>query len=253
MGLFVVLNIIRGFAISLVAHALIIAVVSMPLLRVHRSEVVAPVLENSGLTFTIAELPPPQPVKTEVSKPVVKAAPKPQLQVKPVALPSPVEKAPIPVPVVEELPVIEETTIAEKQPVVEKPVRELPEVKPIIVEKKVVEKPAPVVVEEIVEVAPKAEKNSARIEKPAMPSEPISVNYPRRARRAGLEGDVTLSVLVGVDGVVKAVTILSGTGHEELDNAAEKAIFRARFIPASLDGVAVDASVVQVISFRLKE
>jgi protein TonB len=106
---------------------------------------------------------------------------------------------------------------------------------------------------EKIDIADKAENSGARIEKPAMPTQPISVNYPRRARRAGLEGDVTLSVLVGVDGAVKAVDVISGTGFDVLDNAAEKAIWNARFTPATIDGIAVEASVSQVVSFRLRD
>lgn len=239
-------EIIKGFLISLGAHAMIIAGVAMPLLKVHRSIDVAPLLENSGLTFTIAELPENKPVKIEMSEPpkVVKSVPKPQVPTSVVTAPSPIAKAVIPLPVVTETPVVEEL-----------PVEELVEEMPVIIKEKIIEEPlpTPIIAERIVEATPKAEKSSARIEKPAMPAEPISVSYPRRARRAGIEGDVTLSVSVGIDGTVKAVSILSGTGLDELDRAAEKAIWRARFTPASIDGAPVEASVVQVISFRLKD
>lgn len=239
-------EIIKGFLISLGAHAMIIAGVAMPLLKVHRSIDVAPLLENSGLTFTIAELPEYKPVKIEMSEPpkVVKSVPKPQVPTSVVTAPSPIAKAVIPLPVVTETPVVEEL-----------PVEELVEEMPVIIKEKIIEEPlpTPIIAERIVEATPKAEKSSARIEKPAMPAEPISVSYPRRARRAGIEGDVTLSVSVGIDGTVKAVSILSGTGFDELDRAAEKAIWRARFTPASIDGAPVEASVVQVISFRLKD
>lgn len=240
-------EIIKGFLISLGAHAMIIAGVAMPLLKVHRSIDVAPLLENSGLTFTIAELPEYKPVKIEMSEPpkVVKSVPKPQVPTSVVTAPPPIAtKTPIPLPVVTETPVVEEL-----------PVEELVEEMPVIIKEKIIEEPlpTPIIAERIVEATPKAEKSSARIEKPAMPAEPISVSYPRRARRAGIEGDVTLSVSVGIDGTVKAVSILSGTGFDELDRAAEKAIWRARFTPASIDGAPVEASVVQVISFRLKD
>lgn len=239
-------EIIKGFLISLGAHAMIIAGVAMPLLKVHRSIDVASLLENSGLTFTIAELPEYKPVKIEMSEPpkVVKSVPKPQVPTSVVTAPSPIAKAVIPLPVVTETPVVEEL-----------PVEELVEEMPVIIKEKIIEEPlpTPIIAERIVEATPKAEKSSARIEKPAMPAEPISVSYPRRARRAGIEGDVTLSVSVGIDGTVKAVSILSGTGLDELDRAAEKAIWRARFTPASIDGAPVEASVVQVISFRLKD
>lgn len=244
-------EIIKGFLISLGAHAMIIAGVAMPLLKVHRSIDVAPILENSGLTFTIAELPEYKPVKIEMSEPskVVKSVPKPQVPTSVVTAPPPIAtKTTIPLPVVTETPVVEELPVEEL-------VEEMPVVNPIIIKEKIIEEPlpTPIIAERIVEATPKAEKSSARIEKPAMPAEPISVSYPRRARRAGIEGDVTLSVSVGIDGTVKAVSILSGTGLDELDRAAEKAIWRARFTPASIDGAPVEASVVQVISFRLKD
>lgn len=242
---------IKGFIISLAAHAVLLAGAVLVSFILHRSEDISPILENSGLTFTVAEMPiSPNDVQNEVKEEAVT----PIEATKPIAGKLPVEETAIP-PIAPETKEIKDDII---EPVLKaqsaKNVK--PAAKPIAAADDAVAKKTditPSVAAEKIDIADKAEKSGARIEKPAMPTQPITVNYPRRARRAGLEGDVTLSVLVGVDGAVKAVDVISGTGFDVLDNAAEKAIWNARFTPATIDGIAVEASVSQVVSFRLRD
>ncbi|GEM_PF-5948859 len=55
--------------------------------------------------------------------------------------------------------------------------------------------------------------------------------YPERARRARWEGVVELELLIGSDGSVDSVRVLSSSGHALLDEAALAAVKRWRFTP----------------------
>jgi len=57
------------------------------------------------------------------------------------------------------------------------------------------------------------------------------VGYPEEARRQGVEGTVTLDVLVGEDGRVREVKVISGPGFG-LNEAAQRALMRFVFAPA---------------------
>ena len=58
--------------------------------------------------------------------------------------------------------------------------------------------------------------------------------YPAAAARRGLEGTVMLRVLIGVDGRASVVEVERGSGHRELDRAAERHVLRRwRFHPAT--------------------
>ncbi len=73
--------------------------------------------------------------------------------------------------------------------------------------------------------------------------------YPRSALRAGLTGRVVLRIDVGTDGRPREVVVVESSRHRVLDQAAVRAVQRWRFEPAMRDGVAVPATVQQVISF----
>jgi protein TonB len=59
----------------------------------------------------------------------------------------------------------------------------------------------------------------------------VRVPYPSRARSLGIEGTVSIRVLVGADGRVKESRVLTGPGFG-LDEAARRALLRFRFRPA---------------------
>ncbi|HEX8606187.1 MAG TPA: TonB family protein, partial [Pseudoduganella sp.] len=65
--------------------------------------------------------------------------------------------------------------------------------------------------------------------------------WPRASLREEQQGKVTLSFLVGADGVVKASRLLQSSGFPLLDIAAQEGISKCRFEPASLDGKPVEA------------
>ena len=73
--------------------------------------------------------------------------------------------------------------------------------------------------------------------------------YPEIARQAGIEGVVTVMIVIGTDGGVENVQILAGPAvfHEE----AQRAAYRMRFTPARQNDRAVRVKVTQRIIFRL--
>ncbi len=73
--------------------------------------------------------------------------------------------------------------------------------------------------------------------------------YPEIARQAGIEGDVFLEMIVGIDGHVDSIRILRGPSvfHE----AAREAAMRMHFRPARHNGHPVRVRVSERMSFRL--
>jgi protein TonB len=79
------------------------------------------------------------------------------------------------------------------------------------------------------------------------------VVYPEMARRAGVEGRVSVKVLIGKDGRPKpGRTIVEETASELLNPAAIKAIMGQVFPPATQNGQPVEVWVVIPIVFRLR-
>jgi protein TonB len=64
--------------------------------------------------------------------------------------------------------------------------------------------------------------------------------YPSASQRLGEEGVVTLRMLIGVDGLVKAAEIQNSSGHARLDNAAKEALSLCKFKPKHVDGQPVE-------------
>lgn len=75
--------------------------------------------------------------------------------------------------------------------------------------------------------------------------------YPESARRDGMEADVRVSVLVGVDGRVKDVRI-DQSGGPAFDAAARKLARRLRYTPAKKGGKPVEVWVPEWFKFRLE-
>lgn len=76
--------------------------------------------------------------------------------------------------------------------------------------------------------------------------------YPGLSRRMGEEGKVYLRVYVQADGRPGRIEVKTGSGSPRLDQAAEQAVWRWKFIPAKRGNEAVGAWVVVPISFYLK-
>jgi protein TonB len=93
---------------------------------------------------------------------------------------------------------------------------------------------------------------TSRIEK-ARPLRPIDVEavYPLGARLRGAEGAVRMIVRIGEDGWVEVVEIGESSGFTILDRAAERAVRRTRFAPATHNGLPITDEITITIRFRL--
>lgn len=77
------------------------------------------------------------------------------------------------------------------------------------------------------------------------------VSYPELAKRAGIEGRVTIRVLVGKNGVPKK-HLLESTDSELLNDAAIKAIMSSVFTPAIQNNQPIDCWVSIPVVFKLR-
>ena len=75
--------------------------------------------------------------------------------------------------------------------------------------------------------------------------------YPPMARKLGIEGTVTLRILVSAEGATEQSRIITSSGTEALDAAAMEAVQRWRFVPARDGRVAIAHWVDVPISFKL--
>lgn len=177
----------------------------------------------------LAPPPPPEPVVVAepAPPPPPPPPPKPKPKPKPVVKPKP---KPVPEPVVEPTP---------PQP-----------------------EPTPEPPKELVKAAPPKPVQSAAPVKPVY--KPVNVqaaylsnpkpDYPRLAQRRGWEGIVVLEMDLDKNGLPQRVEIADSSGHRVLDKAAQAAVKRWRFNPATRDGKAVAARDVRVpIQFRLDD
>ncbi len=78
-----------------------------------------------------------------------------------------------------------------------------------------------------------------------------SIIYPEMARRAGVEGQVIVRVLVGKDGKPKK-SVVQYSDSKMLDKAAKAAVMKQVFTPAIQNGRAITCWVSIPISFKLR-
>lgn len=77
--------------------------------------------------------------------------------------------------------------------------------------------------------------------------------YPTMSKRMGEEGKVLLRVHVEANGLPSRIEIKTSSGSLRLDQAAEQAVWRWKFVPAKRGNEAVAAWVVVPISFNLRD
>jgi protein TonB len=75
--------------------------------------------------------------------------------------------------------------------------------------------------------------------------------YPVQARRRRQEGTVMLLVNINERGVVQALHIQESSGFSSLDRAAEKAVAKWRFSPATVGKAYVSSKVIVPVRFSL--
>lgn len=167
--------------------------------------------------------PPPEPEDEPPPPPEPEAAPPP-----PVAPPPPINIAPAPPPI------RTQTTIPPPAPPVLRVPPPAPPAPP----------PAPPAPSKARGATPKGQSSWAGR---------IQANYPRRAEREGIEGNVGVSVTIGTDGRVAGCRVTRSSGSSDLDSAACDGMTRyARFNPA-LDaaGNPIQDSYSTTIVYRL--
>ncbi len=77
--------------------------------------------------------------------------------------------------------------------------------------------------------------------------------YPPAMRAAGREGVVPIEAVIGTDGAVHSVRVLSASIHPDFAVAAADAVRQWRFAPTLLNGVPVDVSMTVNIQFSLSD
>lgn len=85
------------------------------------------------------------------------------------------------------------------------------------------------------------------------PKSSSNIAYPKRARRRGEEGDVTIELEIDARGAVSAARILKSSGSADLDAAALTALKNAVYDPATRDGAAVPGTLAETVKFRLRQ
>ena len=79
----------------------------------------------------------------------------------------------------------------------------------------------------------------------------VEPEYPEQAKLEHIEGPVVLGILVGSDGLVKGLNVVSG--DLQLVNAASDAVKQWRFKPYLLNGKAVEFETRVTVNFALPD
>lgn len=218
--------------------------------RLRLTSILSAVAVHGLIAMALAAL---GPIFAQAPTPVVHKPEPVAIRLAPAAKPTPVaEPVPEPVPVVPP-PVVKKP---EPPPVVTKTISQQPTV-PVAAEPKIEEPPVPVqeateepvtepIAEPVAKAAP-AEKDVASSPFGSLNSPPISVkeaavapkllrrgelNYPGRARRAGIEGLVVIRAVVGLDGKVEAEHLKVLRSIPALDESALASVQGWHFSPA---------------------
>jgi protein TonB len=76
----------------------------------------------------------------------------------------------------------------------------------------------------------------------------VAPRYPEMARTMHAEGNVQVEAVVGKDGAVKSVKVLSG--HTLLRDAAASAVKQWKYKPATLNGEPVESTLTVTLHFQ---
>lgn len=77
-------------------------------------------------------------------------------------------------------------------------------------------------------------------------------DYPPRLARQDIEGNAVVRVLIGADGRVKTVELVSATDPAFFDATRKQALRHWRFQPAMRDGTAVESWRTMTVRFEMK-
>ena len=81
----------------------------------------------------------------------------------------------------------------------------------------------------------------------------VGPEYPQAMRELGLEGVVPMEALIGKDGTVSSVRLLSAQVHPDFARAAVEAVRQWLFSPTLLNGDAVDVRMTVSVRFNLTD
>ncbi|WP_454440328.1 TonB family protein [Vibrio bathopelagicus] len=206
---------------------------------------------------TVTEPVEPEPIKEPVSKAEPKAVEPKQ------AKPTPKKKAITnkPQPKKVEKKIVEKKTV-QKRPVAEKKVvkKERPEPKvkskPTPQPEKLADKKVDKNLDESANQPQEVNQGVSNQEpvlvtKPSFSSRPTPPNYPRQARRRGVEGVATYEVWLDAEGKQIKQALVNSSGALMLDNAALDAIKQWKFSPHTVNGRAIAHRVQIPVRFRL--
>ena len=204
-----------NFGLVLAAHLVILTVVG-----VTTSKLDLQVSESKPILASIIAPSRPSPVVVPAPtppKPVVKETTKKILTSPPAPTPTPVAPTPEPVKKIEPSPVVEQKTDAKV---------------------KTSQEPAAAAV-----IQPKFDADYLNNPKPS---------YPSISHRLGEEGVVMLRVYVSAQGTPDQIQLLKSSGFARLDQAAQEAVARWRFVPARQGKIAIAEWVDIPITFQLR-
>lgn len=77
-------------------------------------------------------------------------------------------------------------------------------------------------------------------------------DYPASEQRREIEGNAKVKVLIGTDGRVKAVELISATSPGFFEETKRRALSKWRFKPATRDGVAEESWKVMTVTFQIR-
>lgn len=92
---------------------------------------------------------------------------------------------------------------------------------------------------------------SDTVDVPPRPVHRVSADYPARARSKGLEGYVTMSILIDDDGSVQDILVVEASPPNVFDTVATAAVRDWRFVPGEYKGDPVSVRVTQTLRFVL--
>jgi TonB family protein len=81
----------------------------------------------------------------------------------------------------------------------------------------------------------------------------VNAVYSDQARLLHLEGDVTLRVVVGIDGLARNPEVIGGYIGPDLEQSAIDAVQKWRFAPATKDGQPVEMPAQVEVNFRIPD
>ncbi len=87
------------------------------------------------------------------------------------------------------------------------------------------------------------------LDRPLTPLVNIPPIYPIRARQRGIEGWVKVEFIVNREGGVRSVKILKAVPKDIFETSAKRCVYGWKFLPGTVDGVAVETLVSRTIKY----